>query len=108
MTQVTNAWSPDELAILREHYPRLGPKRTSDLLPKRTARATQQRAHDLGIEMLKQARSEIAAIRAKQQNNLWRGTPPPELPDEYIKAVDIFQVGYRVASALGVVHEFAR
>ena len=32
---------------------------------------------------------------------------PEPIPPEYIQAADIFQVGYRVAEKLGVVHEFA-
>jgi hypothetical protein len=108
MTKVTKAWSPEELEIMRTHYPRLGSVLTAELLPKRSHRAIQTKASEMLLSVDKDTVSEIASNRAKQQNNLLRGTPPPELPDEYIAAVDIFQVGYRVASVLGVVHEFAR
>jgi hypothetical protein len=43
------AWTTFEERLLRENYPRGGPKACSTLLPRRSTRAIRQRAYMLGI-----------------------------------------------------------
>jgi len=107
MIKVRNAWEPHELEIMRELYPKLGAQEVSNYLPKRSPRSCEQKAFDLGLHVLDDVKRKRLSDRAKAQNNLHRGYPVESLPDEYIQAADIFQVGYRVANVMGVVHEYA-
>lgn len=104
--KVRGYWEPHEIEILRKVYPTGGSHGVKELLPGRGLSAISEKCHQLGItkcpQLTARLRSEAskaaAALKHKQEN---------PVPGEYLQAADIFQVGYRIAEKLGVVHEYA-
>lgn len=104
--KVRGFWEPHEIEILRNVYPTGGAYGVKELLPERGLSAITEKCHQLGItkdpELTARLRSEAAkaaaALKKKQED---------PVPGEYLQAADIFQVGYRIAEKLGVVHEYA-
>lgn len=107
-------WTPEEISLMVKLYPTVGPDGMTML--KRTRAAIIERAHQLGIKCpqiqysqhLREVREQERIKRAERMK-LER---PPKLhevvPDEYIAATDIFQVGYRVAKGMGVLGAFQK
>lgn len=98
-------WTPEELSILRTHYP-MGSAAVQKHLPLRTTRSIKAQAQYIGIcvspEELKLAHKEaiMKAARAHDRKLDKEKPRPPfsDIPDEYIKVGSIFRVGYRYAS----------
>ena len=109
------AWSAEDDALLKRVYPTEGPDGVLKHLEGRSEIAVKSRAKYLNVRLTREA---LGARRTKHLAELRQAgllvvkPKKPEadaetLPPEYIQAADIFQVGYRVAEKLGVVHEFA-
>lgn len=106
------AWTPEEDAILRKLYPTQGHDGVMKHITGRSATAIKSRAKHLSVKLTRKALAarrvkHIAEIRAAGLLNQVKKAEPVQIPDEYIQAADIFQVGYRVARDMGVIHEFA-
>lgn len=94
-----NAWQPDEVAALCQHYPGGGVDAVMRAGVKRTEKSIMSKAANLGVKLSPEARKRFAiAGRAKRLPVV---VEKPTLPDEYIQAADIFQVGYRYFKQFG-------
>ena len=105
--KVRGFWEPHEIEVLRAVYPTAGAEGVKEKLPHRNLSAISEKCHQLGICIspeLTAKRRAAAAAKGMKTKILQEGdiTPP-----EYLQASDIFQVGYRVATKLGVFHEYA-
>lgn len=104
-------WTPEEDAILRRVYPVEGVEGAMRLIPQRTRIAIFSRVKSLSIKLDPKTLGVRRTRHLRDMHQEGRLTAPgqggPELPPEYIQAADIFQVGFRVARDLGVIHEFA-
>lgn len=115
MAKVINkgsAWSAEDDEMLRRIYPTEGPDGVFKRLEGRSLTAIKSRAKYLSVKLTREAlgarrTQHLVALRNKGQLAQPKKVDVEPLPQEYIQAVDIFQVGYRVAEKLGVVHEFA-
>ena len=102
-------WTPEEDELFRTLYPACGVDSCLPSFPGRTRESLMSRAKHLHLVVTKETRARlIAESRAERKPSPTRKPETEQqVPAEYIQAADIFQVGYRVAQDLGVVHEFA-
>ena len=105
--KVRGFWEPHEVEILRTVYPSGGPEAVQEKLPKRALTAITEKSHQLGIYMNADLITKRRAVAQRKLMNMKKSQEGDITPPEYLQASDIFQVGYRVAEKLGVVHEFA-
>lgn len=105
-------WTQEEDDLLRRIYPIEGPEGVLKRTEGRSLTAIRSRAKYLCVKLSREA---LAARRTEHLNALREaGMLCPShkdeaapIPAEYIQAADIFQVGYRIARDMGVVHEYA-
>lgn len=110
MGKLWKSWTQDEEDILLKYYPTKGADATAKLLPGRTALAVNARAKRLHIAIDPERKSAVWSKHARYLHDsglIGSKAQPEALPPEYIQASDIFQVGFRVARDMGVIHEFA-
>lgn len=101
------AWKPGELAILMDVYPKGGASKVIAAGVKRSTKSVKRKAAELGLRLSAEVRRKISLDAAAQAVSR-PGSPivsarlePFALPDEYIQAADIFQVGYRYFKQYG-------
>lgn len=105
-------WSDKEVSILKEQYPVIGIKGVAELLPGRSENSVRTKAQELRVQTSREARAHLAIEAAKRANEeirqrkLLEELKAASFP-EYEQACSIFQVGFRVARDIGVIHEFA-
>lgn len=104
---VRNAWTPSEIEILKSVYPSGGPEAVHEILPNRAIGAIREKCHQLGIRINPEETARRVAETQRRLMNMRKSVEADVTPPEYLQASDIFQVGYRVAKDMGVVHEFA-
>ena len=108
--RIKNEWTPEEIKTLREVYP-AGVQQAMKAIPTRSRDAiigkanllhifVMDKRYSLGSRKGKSGRDSQSQRKAAEEI-MWKPQP------EYIQAADIFQVGYRVANVMGVVHEYA-
>lgn len=107
-----SAWSPEEDAMLRRVYPTEGPEGVFKRTEGRSMTAIKSRAKFLNVKLTREAlgarrTQHLVAMRKAGLLTVAAKVEAEPLPEEYIQAADIFQVGYRVANLMGVVHEYA-
>lgn len=106
------AWTAEDDEILRRLYPTEGPDGVAKFVFGRSMTAIKSRAKYLNVTLTREALGKrraqhLIAMRESGVVSPPKKAEPEPLPDEYIQASDIFQVGYRIARGMGVVHEFA-
>lgn len=105
-------WKEAELQIIREFYPSLGPRGCAPLLQGRAPKTICDKARKMRVRMNADAMSQVRIAQANSASKPgeYKKPAPPaflrEMPEEYLQAADIFQVGYRVARNLGVIGDF--
>lgn len=105
--KVRGFWEPHEIEILRKFYPNGGPEAVKEKLPHRALTAISEKCHQLGIRISAEETRRRMAAAALRNMNIKKAQEGDITPAEYLQASDIFQVGYRIAQKLGVVHEYA-
>jgi hypothetical protein len=60
----SNAWTDEEIALLKLHYPKVGSTGCVPYLPKRTYESIRDKAHKLGIKMMRWTKEEKDLLRA--------------------------------------------
>lgn len=106
------AWTAEDDAMLRRVYPTEGPDGVMKLTEGRTLTAIKSRAKYLNVKLTREAlgarrTQHLVAMRQSGALVPVKKTETEPIPQEYIQAADIFQVGFRIARDMGVVHEFA-
>ena len=109
-----SAWSAEDDDILRRVYPTEGPDGVQKRIEGRSLTAIKSRAKYLSVKLTREALGVRRVKHLKAMRESGQLVQPKkvvveveQIPREYIQAADIFQVGYRVASLMGVVHEYA-
>lgn len=100
----TGPWNEAEVKALKKHYPK-GMERSKKAIPTRTAAAIKNKAMALGLVLCPKIAAKERSARAKLGNATKEANKQAEagrvVPDEYIQASDIFQVGFRYFKQLG-------
>jgi hypothetical protein len=105
--KVRGYWEPHEIEVLRQVYPMGGPEAVKEKLPHRNLSAISEKCHTLGIYISEEVSAQRRAEAARRTMNMKKAADGDVTPPEYLQAADIFQVGYRIAKDMGVVHEYA-
>jgi hypothetical protein len=105
--KVRGFWEPHEIEILRQVYPTGGPEAVKEKLPHRNLSAIAEKCHQLAIYINEETTARRRAEAAARTMNMKKAQEGDITPPEYLQAADIFQVGYRIARDMGVVHEYA-
>lgn len=100
MPRIKNMWTDEELALLASYYPVGGAQLVAARGVKRPLAAIREKANTSGLFLGKEAKKRA---RAKATDRLVHRTVSEhwKVPDEYIQAADIFQVGYRYFKQFG-------
>lgn len=107
MPPVRNPYQQWELDLIRNVYPFEGPQGCIDRGMERPVAAIRTKASEMGITLGKEQRAEIRRRLATQYRaQKAQERTPWDLPDEYLGATDIFQVGYLVAQSTGTLDQF--
>lgn len=113
MPQCTNPYEDWELDLIRYSYPVGGAKLVIEQGCRRTEEAIKSKASSMGVKLNPDFAYEIRRQRALESNNIRFAHEQPNIknwtvPDEYLQASDIFQVGYRYARNTGVLKQIQR
>ena len=100
-----SAWTKEEVEILRRLYPEGGVEACMEVIKNHPPSGIINKANRMKITLSKEKKSERVRKGLKGLTST-RPEPPAPLPDEYIQASDIFQVGFRVARGAGVLDQY--